>query len=248
MNENIKYEVKGGNLPFLKLFLNKGDAVICEAGSMSWRTSGLQMDTTSNGGAGKVFSRLFSGERLFQNKYTALEDNQELTFSSSFPGDILAFDIDANHEVICQKTAFLASTEGVELSIHFNKKIGSGLFGGEGFIMQKMSGKGKAFIEVDGAIDERTLKEGEKFIISTGHLVMMDSTCSIDVETVKGLKNIFLGGQGLFNTVITGPGRVVMQSMPIAKTANKINQYIPHTSSDSSNSGTTVDIGKLFSK
>lgn len=245
VNNDLKYEVKGGNLPFLKLFLSKGQSVICEAGSMSWRTDKIEMDTTSNGGAGKVFSRLFSGERLFQNKYTSLDDNQELTFASSFPGDILSFDIDENHEIICQKTAFLAATEGVELSIHFNKKIGVGLFGGEGFIMQRMSGKGKAFIEVDGSIEERVLKPGEKFVVSTGHLVMMDKTCQIDVETVKGLKNIFLGGQGIFNTIITGPGRVVMQSMPISKTANSMAAYLPLNNSSSSSSSSNSTVGEI---
>ena len=154
----------------------------------------------------------------------------------------MAIDIAPGREIICQKGSFLAGTAGVEVSIHFNKKIGVGLFAGEGFIMQRMSGNGKVFIEIDGSMEEKVLQPGEKIIISTGHLAMMDATCQIDVETVKGLKNIFLGGEGIFNTVITGPGKVVMQSMPLSKTANMLYPYMPHPSSDT---GTVVN---LFTK
>ena len=156
----------------------------------------------------------------------------------------MAIDIAPGKEVICQKSAFLAGTAGVELSIHFNKKIGTGLFAGEGFIMQRMSGQGKVFIEIDGSMEEKYLQPGEKLIISTGHLVMMDASCQIDVETVKGLKNIFLGGEGLFNTIITGPGKVVMQSMPISKMANTLYPYMPiPTSTD-----TASTVASIFKK
>ena len=225
--EDIKYEIKGNNLPYVVLNLSKGQQIICESGSMSWRSDNISMDTTSNGGVGKVFSRLLTGEKLFQNKYTANEDNSIIAFSSSFPGAIMAIDIEPGKEIICQKSSFLAGTSNIDVSIHFNKKIGAGLFGGEGFIMQKISGNGKVFIEIDGSMEEKELKEGEKLIISTGHLVMMDSTCKIDVESVGNIKNMFLGGEGVFNTIITGPGKVVMQSMPISKTANMIYPYLP---------------------
>ena len=192
---------------------------------------------------------MFSGEKLFQNIYTAQSDNGLIGFASSFPGTILPVEVAAGKEVICQKKSFLAGTDGLELSIHFRKKIGVGLFGGEGFIMQRVSGTGTAFIEIDGSAQEYVLQPGQKLVVSTGHLVMMDATCNIDVETVKGLKNVFLGGQGLFNTVITGPGRVVLQSMPISKTANTLAGYMPFTN-DSTND--TVDaiagIAKLIGK
>ena len=230
--QNVKYEIKGGNLPYVVLTLSQGQQIICESGSMSWRSDNITMETSSNGGAGKVFSRMFSGEKLFQNIYTAQQDNATIAFSSSFPGAIMAIDIAPGKEIICQKSSFLAGTAGVELSIHFNKKIGVGLFAGEGFIMQKMTGNGKVFIEIDGSMEERYLQPGEKIVISTGHLVMMDATCQIDVETVKGLKNIFLGGEGLFNTIITGPGKVVMQSMPISKMANTLFPYMPIQTAD----------------
>ena len=226
-NQGFRYEIKGGNLPYVVFMLSRGQQILCEGGSMSWKTDDVTMDTTSNGGVGKVFSRLFTGEKLFQNVYTAQRDNGMIAFSSSFPGAIMPIDIGPGNEVICQKSAFLAGTAGVEVSVHFNKKIGVGLFAGEGFIMQRMSGNGKVFIEIDGSMEERYLQPGERLVISTGHLVMMDATCQIDVETVKGLKNIFLGGEGLFNTIITGPGRVVLQSMPVSKTANILYPYMP---------------------
>ncbi len=241
--DDIKYEIKGDNLPYVVLNLSRGQKIICEGGSMSWRTDNIMMETTSNGGVGKVFSRMFTGERLFQNIYTAQADNQMIAFSSSFPGVIMAFDVAPGKEVICQKSAFLAGTSGVEVSVHFNKKIGVGLFAGEGFIMQRMSGTGKVFIEIDGSMEEKYLNVGERLVISTGHLVMMDASCQIDVETVKGFKNIFLGGEGLFNTIITGPGKVVLQSMPVSKTANVLYPYMPKQTSD-----TTSNVVNLLSK
>ena len=238
--QEIKYEIKGDNLPYVVLTLSRGEQIICEGGSMCWKSDNIIMDTTSNGGVGKVFSRMFTGEKLFQNIYTAQEDNQTIAFSSSFPGTIMALDIAPGKEVICQKSAFLAGTSGVEVSVHFNRKIGVGLFAGEGFIMQKMSGRGKVFIEIDGSIEEIYLQAGERIVISTGHLVMMDSTCQIDVETVKGLKNIFLGGEGLFNTIVTGPGKVVLQSMPVSKTANIIYPYMPKSSNSTASSVASI--------
>ena len=223
----LRYKIKGENLPYVEITLSKGEKIVCEGGSMSWKSDSVKMNTSTNGGIGKVFSRMFTGERLFQNIYTAEEDNSIIAFSSSFPGAIMAIDVAPGKEVICQKSSFLAGTAGIEVSIYFNKRIGVGLFAGEGFIMQKMTGTGKVFIEIDGSMEERYLKEGEKLVISTGHLVMIDSTCKIDIETVKGLKNIILGGEGLFNTIVTGPGKVVLQSMPISKTANTLYPYMP---------------------
>ena len=244
VNQSLNYEIKGNNLPYVVMNLSKGQQIICEGGSMSWKSEGITMETTSNGGIGKVFSRMFSGEKLFQNIYTAQADNSTIAFSSSFPGAIMEFDITPGNDIICQKSAFLAGTAGIDLSIHFNKKIGVGLFAGEGFIMQKISGNGKVFIEIDGSMEEKYLQPSEKMVISTGHLVMMDSTCQIDVETVKGLKNIFLGGEGLFNTIITGPGKVIMQSMPISKTANILYPYMPKQSTADSAASVVTLLGK----
>lgn len=223
----MKYEVKGGNFPVLVCDLEPNETMITEGGAMSWMSPNMQMQTTSNGGIGKVFGRMFSGEALFQNKYTAKNGVGMIAFASSFPGDIIPLEVGAGKEYICQKSAFLASTEGVELSIHFKKKLGAGFFGGEGFIMQKISGNGLAFIEVDGSTEKYTLAAGQQIVVDTGHLVMMSSTCSMDIQTVKGAKNIFFGGEGLFNTVVTGPGDVMLQTMPVSKLAASIATYIP---------------------
>lgn len=236
VDNNVEYEIRGGNLPYVVMNLKRGQQIICESGSMAWKSPNITMETTSNGGVSKVFSRLFSGERLFQNIYTAQADNSIIAFSSSFPGAILALDVKPGQDLICQKRSFLAGTAGIDVSIHFNQKVGIGLFGGEGFIMQRMSGNGKVFIEVDGSTEEIVLKAGEKIVLSTGHLVMMDSTCSIEIEQNSSLKNIFLSGEGLFNTIITGPGRIITQSMPISKTANLLYSYMPHPSNNSSSS------------
>lgn len=222
----MNYEIKGGEFPALVCTLEPNETMVTEGGGMSWMSPNMQMQTTTNGGIGKMLGRMVSQESLFQNKYTAIGGVGQIGFASSFPGEIIPLDVSNGKEYICQKSAFLASTEGVELSIQFRKKLGAGLFGGEGFIMQKISGNGTAFIEVDGSVIRYTLAPGQQIIIDTGHLVMMSATCQMDVRTVKGAKNILFGGEGLFNTVITGPGEVAIQTMPIMKLAQRIQPYI----------------------
>lgn len=223
----MKYEIKGGNFPVLICELEANEAMITEGGGMSWMSPNMKMETTSNGGIGKVLGRMLSGEKMFQNRYTALGSSGMIAFASSFPGEIVALELSAGREYICQKSAFMASTPDVQLSVYLQKKIGSGLFGGEGFIMQKLSGNGMAFIEIDGSAVKYNLEAGQKIVVDTGHVVMMDSTCKMEVETIKGAKNILFGGEGLFNTVVTGPGEVVIQTMPISSLANAIRPYIP---------------------
>lgn len=184
---------------------------------------------TTGGGIGKMFGRMFSGESMFTNTYTAQQDG-EIAFASSFPGQILAINLTPGKSIIAQKKAFLACEPGVEMSVFFQKKFGKGLFGGEGFIMQKFTGSGIVFLEVDGAIKEYVLAPGEKKIMDTGHLVMMDDTCKMDIERIAGVKNALFGGEGLFNTVVTGPGKIVIQTMPISKAAGVIAGYIPQQS------------------
>jgi len=213
----MNYEIKGGEFPALICTLDQNETMITEGGGMSWMSPNMKMETTSNGGLGKVLGRMVTKESLFQNRYTAIGGQGTIAFASSFPGEIIPLELSYGKEYICQKSAFLASTAGVELSIQFRKKFGAGLFGGEGFIMQKLSGNGTAFIEVDGSVVKYTLAEGQKIIIDTGHLVMMSSTCQLDIKTVKGAKNILFGGEGLFNTVVTGPGEIALQTMPISK-------------------------------
>jgi len=216
-------------MPVVICQLEDGESVICESGAMSWMSPNLEMET-SGGGAGKVFGRMFSGEGMFQNRYTARKGAGMIAFASKFPGDIRAVEITHDSPVICQKGAFLASTEGVELSVAFQQKFSTGLFGGEGFIMQKLSGNGTAFIEIDGSTIEYNLEHGQQMLIDTGYLAMMDATVKMEIQKIKGLKNVMLGGEGLFNTLVTGPGRVVIQTMPISGFAAFIASLLPRKS------------------
>ncbi len=223
----MDYEIKGDTLPVVICNLDPGETMITEKGSMCWMSPNVKMETTTNGGVGKAFGRMFSGEAFFQNRYTAVEDKGMIAFASSFPGSIRAFDISSNNGMIVQKSAFLASEKTVELSVHFKKKFGAGFFGGEGFIMQKLSGHGTAFVEIDGSTVEYELKAGEKIIVDTGYLAAMTDTCQMDIKKVPGAKNVFFGGEGLFNTVITGPGKVLLQTMPLSNVASAIGRFIP---------------------
>lgn len=221
----MKYEIKGEPMPVVICTLEQGESMITEKGSMVWMSPNLEMKTSA-GGFGKAFSKIFSGESMFQNIYTANNGEAMIAFGSSFPGAIRAVEITPDKPVICQKSAFLASTSGVELSISFQKKFGSGFFGGEGFIMQKLSGSGIAFIEIDGTAVDYDLQPGQELLVSTGHVASMDSTVSIDVRAIGGAKNVFFGGEGLFNTVLTGPGKVTLQTMPISAFAATMSGYI----------------------
>jgi len=191
-----------------------------------WMSANMRMETKA-GGLGKALGRMFGGESLFQNTYTAEGGPGMIAFASSFPGAIRAVEITPNMPVIAQKSAFLAATPGVELSIHFQKKVGAGFFGGEGFIMQKLSGHGMAFLEIDGSTVEYDLERGQSMIVDTGYLAAMDDTCTMEIVSVPGVKNKLLGGEGLFNTVVTGPGRVVLQTMALPAFASALIPYLP---------------------
>ncbi len=222
----MKYEIKGGSFPVVICTLENGEKMITEKGSMAWMSPNMQMET-HGGGLGKMFSKAFSGESMFQNHYTARGGPGLIAFTSSFPGEIRAVEIAPGREMIVQKTAFLASEAGVNLSIHFQKRLGAGLFGGEGFIMQRLSGRGTAFVEIDGDLMEYELKPGQKIIVDTGNVAGFEPTVQMDIQTVPGAKNMLFGGEGIFNTVLTGPGRVWLQTMPIYNVANAIRPYIP---------------------
>ena len=223
----MRYTIEGEPLPVVICDLEAGDTMITESGAMSWMTPNMKMETTSGGGIGKMFSRAFSGESIFLNRYTAQGGAGTIAFASSFPGSIRAFEIGPGQEIIAQKSAFLAGTSGVDLSVHFQKRLGSGFFGGEGFIMQKLSGNGLAFLEFDGYVKEYELQPGQQMVIDTGYLAAMTGSCQMEIKTVPGIKNMFFGGEGLFNTVITGPGKIWLQSMPIAQVANVLSPYFP---------------------
>ena len=221
----MKYEIKGGEFPVVVCSLADGESMITERGSMVWMSPNMRMETRG-GGLGKMFSRAFSGDSMFQNIYTA-EGDGVIAFGTSFPGRILPLEVGADREMILQKRSFLASTPGVKLEITFNKKLGAGLFGGEGFIMQKLTGRGLAFVEIDGDVIEIDLGPGEELIADTGNVAGCESTVRMDIRQVPGLKNKFFGGEGLFNTLLTGPGRVWLQTMPVSGLAAAVMPYIP---------------------
>ena len=225
----MRYEIKGGSFPVVICTLENGEKMITEKGSMAWMSPNMQMET-KGGGLGKMFSKAFSGESMFQNHYTARGGAGLIAFTSSFPGQIKVLTIEPGREMIVQKSAFLASEAGVNLSIHFQKRLGAGLFGGEGFIMQKLSGNGIAFVEIDGDLIEYELKPGQKLVVDTGNVAGFEPSVQMDIQTVPGAKNMLFGGEGIFNTVLTGPGRVWLQTMPIYNVANAIRPYIPTSS------------------
>ena len=221
----MKYEIKGGAFPVVICQLGDGEQMITERGSMVWQTPNIQMDTRG-GGIGKMFSKALSGESMFQNVYTA-RGAGTIAFGSSFPGRIIPLEIAPGREMVLQKRAFLASESGVELGIHFSKKLGAGFFGGEGFIMQKLSGRGTAFVEIDGDMIEQTLAPGEQLVVDTGNVAGFTPGVTMEIRQVAGLKNKLLGGEGFFNTLLTGPGTVWLQTMPISGVAAVIHDCFP---------------------
>ncbi len=223
----MQYTIMGQPLPVVICNLNTNETMITERGSMSWMTPNMKMETTSGGGLGKAFGRMLAGEAMFQNRYTAQNGPGQIAFAASFPGSIRAMEIAPGRELIVQKSGFLAAEAGVNLSIHFRKKFSAGLFGGEGFIMQKLSGQGTAFIEIDGHACEYDLLPGQSMLVDTGYLAAMDATCSMEVVTVPGVKNMLFGGEGIFHTVVTGPGKIILQTMPIVSVANSLRPYFP---------------------
>ena len=222
----MRYEIKGGMMPVVEIILEAGESINCEKGAMVWMSPNMQMQT-SGGGVGKMFTRAISGESMFRNTYTAQGGPGLIAFGSSFVGNIMAVEIGPGKEIICQKSAYLASTPGINLEIAFQKKIAGVFFGGEGFIMQRITGQGIVFLEIDGSVVDYMLAPGQQMVIDTGYLAMMDATCKMDIQSVPGLKNKFLGGEGLFNTVVTGPGKIVVQTMPISAVANFLAKFFP---------------------
>ena len=221
----MRYEIKGGSFPVVICQLQDGESMITEKGSMVWMSPNMAMET-QGGGLGKVFSKAFSGESMFHNVYTAQGDGM-IAFGSSFPGKILAVEVGSGRELILQKSAFLASQPTVELSIAFNKKLGVGFFGGEGFIMQRLSGYGMAFVEIDGDLVEYDLAPGQQLVVDTGNVAGFESTVTMDIRQVPGLKNKLMGGEGLFNTYLTGPGKIWLQTMPIISMAAALSGLLP---------------------
>jgi len=224
----MRYEITGQPFTVLTLHMERGESVKCQSGAMAWMSPSIHMETKT-GGLGGMFKKMLVGESLALNHYSA-DQAGELVLAKHCPGDILAFNI-AETPIIAQKTSFLASTENVEMEIYLQKKGMVGFFGGEGFLMQKYYGAGYIWLEIDGACQERTLAAGEQLIVDTGYVAAMEATCTMDIQQVKGLTNVVLGGEGLFNTVVTGPGKVWLQTMPVSNLAMSLYAHMPHPAS-----------------
>ncbi len=222
----MEYEIQGGNLPVVICQLTQGETMITESGSMAWMGEDIQMDTNMKGGLFGGIGRMLTGESLFLNFYKCTRGTNTIAFASSMPGSIVDIDV-AVQPLICQKDAFLCAEDSVELKMHFVKKFGAGLFGGEGFILQLLSGRGKAFLEIDGACIMKELTAGEVVRVDTGHVAAFEESVSYSIERVKGFRNIVFGGEGLFLTKLTGPGKVWLQTMPVASLASKIIPFVP---------------------
>lgn len=227
----MEYKIVGGAFPMVVCTLQKGETMQDESGAMSYMTQGIKMETNTGGGLFKGLGRALSGDTLFLNYFTAERDGEEVAFSSCYPGKIIPIELNGSNSIIGQKNAFLTATKDVQLDMYFRKKLGAGIFGGEGFILQKFSGKGMLFLEIDGDVVEKNLQPGEKLLVDQGHVAAMDETVDFDIQRVKGAKNMLFGGEGLFFATITGPGRVWLQTMPVSKLAEAIIPYIP-TKSD----------------
>ncbi len=225
----MKFEITGVPLPVVVCHLERGEVMLSDSGAMAWMDPCMQMETTSNGGIGKAFGRMITGETMFLNRYTAKADGK-IAFASSFPGEIRHYNIEPGKEIIIQKSSFLASETTVEREVYLNKKLKTGIFGGEGFVMNKLKGRGSVFVEIDGSTVEYDLAPGQQIVVDTGYVAVMDATCTMTTQAVPGIKNMMFGGEGIFNTVVTGPGRVVLQTMPVSQVAGVLMRYFPTSS------------------
>jgi uncharacterized protein (TIGR00266 family) len=244
----LRYKIIGTTLQAVVIELPAGQEVYSERGGMSWMSANIAMETNMEGGIGGAFKRVFSGESIFMVSFKAQGGPGILGFAGEFPGKVVPLNLGPGQQLICQKEAFMVAERSVQLDIHFRRKLGAGLFGGEGFIMQRLTGPGLAFVEFDGEIVEYTLGEGQVLKVDTGHVAMFEPTVQFDVEMVRGFKNMLFGGEGLFLTTLRGPGRVWLQTMPIINLARKLAQYMPTASGSSSGSNNSggINLGNLF--
>lgn len=225
----MKYKIEGTTMQILSVELNSGEEIFSESGSMCWMSSNVNMESYVRGGIAAGLGRMFTGESFFMVKYNIPSGSGLISFAPSFPGKIIPVEIAPGKEMICQSDSFLVAQNSVTLETIFKKKLGVGLFGGEGFLLQKLSGSGLAFVEVDGEVFEMDLKAGEKLKVDTGCIAMFEPTVKYDIEMVKGVKNMLFGGEGLFLATLEGPGKVYLQSLPAAALASKIMQFIPRS-------------------
>lgn len=222
----MKFEIFGGSFPAAEITLNDGEQVLTQSGAMAWGDNDIEMSTNAEGGLLKSIGRMFSGASLMFVTHTATKDNSKITFSSAFPGTILEFNVDDDHTYYAQKSAFLVADPSVSIDASINKNFWAGLLGGEGFILQKFTGNGTLLAEIDGSVKEVELAAGQSIKVETGHIALFESTVTYDVQSIKGLKNIFFGGNGLFLCTLTGPGKVWLQTLTARDMAEKLTPYI----------------------
>jgi uncharacterized protein (TIGR00266 family) len=227
----MRYTIQGTTLQTLDIFLNSGESIFTESGGMAWMKGNIDMSTTTRGGLLKGLARSLAGESLFLTSYTCKSGEAMITFTPEAPGSILPVELGADESRICQKDAFMVAQDSVSLEIHFRRKLGSGFFGGEGFVLQKLTGPGIAWAEIAGEVREYYLQAGETMKVDPGHIAMYEPSVNYDITRVKGVKNIFFGGEGLFLASLTGPGRIWLQSLPLSNLASKLMQYMPAKSS-----------------
>ena len=242
----MQYRIEGTTLPVVTVKLSPGQRIYSSSGGMSWMTQAVEMETNTGGGLGRMVKRALSGESLFVVDYYVDRGVGEVAFSAEFPGKILDLDLADGQSVIVQKDSFLCAEKSVELDVHFRKRLGAGLFGGEGFMLQRLTGPGRAFVNFDGDILVKELQPGELLRVDTGHVAMFEPTVDFDVEIVRGFKNILLGGEGLFLATLRGPGKAYLQTMPMDKLAQKIAQYMPQVGGKGQSGGLNVNVGQLF--
>lgn len=227
----MHYEIKGSTMQTLDIHLNAGESIFTESGGMAWMKGDIDMATNTRGGLLKGLARSLAGESLFLTSYACKNGTALITFTPESPGSIMPIDLKSGESRICQKDAFMVAQESVALEIHFRKKLGTGLFGGEGFVLQKLTGPGIAWVEIAGEVREYTLQAGEKMQVDPGHIAMYEPSINYDIQRVKGVKNMLFGGEGLFLATLNGPGKVWLQSLPLANLASKLLQYMPTKSS-----------------
>lgn len=224
----MKYAIIGNTMPAVEvLFDAPGETMYTQSGGMAWMSDGVEMESNMRGGLGKSIGRMFGGESLFMATYRAQRPGATIAFASTVAGEVLPVDVGQLGGLICQKGAFLCAQNSVNLSVTFTKRFSAGLFGGEGFILQELSGTGMAFLEIDGDKVVKELKPGEVLKVDTGNVVAFERSVSYEIETVKGLKNIFFGGEGLFLTRLVGPGKVILQTQNFNEFAGRIIRMMP---------------------
>ncbi len=242
----LQYRIEGTTLPVVTITLTPGERIFSSSGGMSWMTQAVEMDTNTGGGLGKMFKRALSGESIFIVDYYVDKGQGEVAFASEFPGKVVDLHLAEGQQMIVQKDAFMCAEKGVDLDMHFRKKLGAGLFGGEGFVLQKLTGAGTAFVNFDGEIVEKELAAGEMLRVDTGHVAMFEPSVEFDVQMMKGFKNILLGGEGLFLATLRGPGKVWLQTMPMSKLAQKVAQYMPQVGGGGASGGGNINLGQLL--